>query len=92
MYLETLLVSHCWVVHSFGLFCTVSGYDRGKHPPPQISPWLLSDTLTEGPSSGQNGHTLPISASTLDSVSHAALMQAHEMIQGATFPLLVATP
>lgn len=34
MYLETLLVSHCWVVHSFGLFCTVSGYDRGKHPPP----------------------------------------------------------
>ncbi|XP_060052019.1 piezo-type mechanosensitive ion channel component 2-like [Erinaceus europaeus] len=26
VYLEVLLVSHCWLVHSFGLYCTVSGY------------------------------------------------------------------
>ncbi|XP_037357549.2 piezo-type mechanosensitive ion channel component 2-like [Talpa occidentalis] len=26
VYLETLLVSHCWLVHSFGMYCTVRGY------------------------------------------------------------------
>ncbi|ELW71183.1 Protein PIEZO2 [Tupaia chinensis] len=28
VYLEALLVSHCWLVHSLGLYCTVEGYRR----------------------------------------------------------------
>ncbi|KAG8513336.1 Piezo-type mechanosensitive ion channel component 2, partial [Galemys pyrenaicus] len=36
VYLETLLVSHCWLVHSFGMYCTVQGYHFGKAP--ELSP------------------------------------------------------
>ncbi|XP_036605792.1 piezo-type mechanosensitive ion channel component 2-like [Trichosurus vulpecula] len=38
-YLETLLSSHCWFVHSFSIYCTVGGYslsvpdDEGCEPP-----------------------------------------------------------
>lgn len=30
VHLEALLASHCWLAHSFSMFCAVQGYQLGK--------------------------------------------------------------
>ncbi|XP_068928415.1 piezo-type mechanosensitive ion channel component 2-like [Petaurus breviceps papuanus] len=47
-YLERLLSSHCWFVHSFSIYCTVGGYtipDDEECEPPEKDAGILWDAL-----------------------------------------------